>query len=125
MAQPTQVKGLGPSGEFVVIDNGVSQVTVTANGSPQVSNGQTGLNSDKSTLGFDNVLNGATAQGTNSFGDTGTVLIDASGNDIAAINVKDATFKGNPVSAVPFSYAKVTKVLTDPNSATVNFKNPA
>ena len=70
----TQVKAVGlPSGEYSVIDNGAAPVTITVNGSPQTTNGQTGLNWDKATLGFDTIAPpGQSSQDTNVFGN-GTV----------------------------------------------------
>jgi len=70
----TQVKAVGlPSGEYSVIDNGAAPVTITVNGSPQITNGQTGLNWDKATLGFDTIAPpGQSSQDTNAFGN-GTV----------------------------------------------------
>ena len=119
MAQPTQIKFSLPENSFNVIDNSAASTTTTLAGP-----------TNPSPIGFDTVApatvpSGANAQGTNPFGDTGTVLIDASGNDTASVNFKDATFNGNPVSAKAFTYSTVTKVLTNPLSATVNFKNPA
>lgn len=77
------------------------------------------------SLGYDTTAPGATAQGTNPFGDTGSVLIDASGNDTVFADPQCATVKGNPVSNTPPTFATVTKVLTNPASATINWKNPA
>lgn len=127
MAQPAQVKTGLASGEFIVIDNGAPGVVSTNNTSGASGGSGNWTGAGATSGGFDLTANGATGQGTNSFGDTGTVLIDASGNDSPSVNVKDATFKGNgnPVSAVPFTYQTVTKVLTNPLSATINFKNPA
>lgn len=112
MAQPAQITGLGPSGEWVAIDNSAAPAFPS-------------LDASKEHIGYDNTFPGAVAQGKNSFGDTGTVLIDASGNDTVYSDPQIATFPGNPVSQTAPTYKTVTKVLTDPNSATVNWKNPA
>jgi len=109
MAQPAQIKSLGPSGEFVVIDNAAAPAF------PILSAG--------THIGYD-TMTGAVAQGLNSFGDTGTVLLDPA-NDTVWADPQVSTFKGNPVAMTAPTYAVLTKVLTNPQSATIIFKNPA
>jgi hypothetical protein len=75
-------------------------------------------------IGYDTVAPGATSQSTNPFSDTGSVLVDASGNDTVYADPSVATVKGNPVQNTQPTYATVTKVLTNPLSATITFKNP-
>ena len=119
MAQPTQVKYVLPNNDFCVIDNSAASTTSTLAGS---------VNS--SPIGFDTPTNnsivpaGSIAQGANSFGDTGTVLLD-SVNDTVYADPTCATFPGNPVSLTAPTFKTVTKVLTNPLSATILFKNPA
>jgi hypothetical protein len=128
MAQPVQVKSGLPSGEYSVIDNAAAPVTITPNlvSNVQVSNGQTGLNSDKATLGFDTIAApGAVGQGLNSFGDTGTVLLD-SVNDVAVFDPTAIGLTGNPVSLTVPTPKVLTTVLNDSRQAVrVLFKNPA
>lgn len=109
MAQPAQIKTGLPSGEFVVIDN------ASAPAFPVLSAG--------THIGYD-TMTGAVAQGINSFADTGTVLLDPA-NDTVWADPQVSTVKGNPVSNTPSTYATLTKVLTNPQSATIIFKNPA
>jgi len=125
MAQPAQVKFTLPSGEWVAIDNGAAGVVSTNNvvGANGGSGNWTG--NGATSGGFDLTANGAVAQSTNPFGDTGTVLIDDSGNDTVYPDPQVGTVKGNPVSGVQPTYATVTKVLTNPLSATIRYKNPA
>lgn len=108
----TQVKTGLPSGEFFVVDNSA------APGFPT-------LDITKENIGYDDTAPGAGSQSTNPFGDTGSVLIDASGNDQARNQPACATFPGNPVSLNAPTFTTVTKVLTNPLSATILFKNPA
>lgn len=64
MAQPAQQFTLGdPSNGYIVIDNGASPVTITANGSPQTSNNWAPANQPN----LDAIAVGAVAQGTNKF----------------------------------------------------------
>ena len=64
MAQPVQcLASLSPNGTYVIIDNGAPGVVVTAAGTPQITNNQTGINADGATLGFDTCATGAQAQG--------------------------------------------------------------
>ena len=107
----TQAKSGLPGGEFSVIDNGAAPSFPTLNAG--------------TSIGYDTIATGTQSQGTNPIADTGTVLIDASGNDTVYPDPQVATLKGNPVSGVQPTYATVTKVLTNPLSATVNWKNPA
>lgn len=127
----TQVKSGLPGGEFSVIDNsaaGAISTNVTAysagSGGPPTGGGAGNL-TGSGVPNFDTTSPGATTQGTNPFADTGTVLIDASGNDTVYADPQCSTVKGNPVSNTPPIFAVVTKVLTNPASATINFKNPA
>lgn len=126
----TQVKTGLPSGEFFVIDNsaaGAASTTVTVygagTGGPPTGGGAGNL-TGSGVPNFDNTAPGATSQSTNPFADTGSVLIDASGNDTVYADPTCATLVGNPVSGKQPTYATVTKVLTNPASATINWKNP-
>lgn len=125
MAQPAQVKFSTPGGEFVVIDNGAAGVVSTNNVIGATGGSGNWAGNGAISGGFDLTANGSTAQGTNAFGDTGTVLIDTSGNDTVYADPQVGTLKGNPISGVQPVFATVTKVLTNPQSATVNWKNPA
>lgn len=107
-----QVKFVLPNGDWCNVDNSVA---------PSVT---TGFNAG-AIQGYDTTVPGASAQSTNPFGDTGSVLVDASGNDTAPNTYDMSTVVGNPVSAVSPTGKVVTKVLTNPLSATINFKNPA
>lgn len=124
-----------PSNDMAVIDNGAAQVVITANGAPQVSNGQTGIGFDKATLGLDNkatasssssqLVAGTITQGVNSFGDTGNVLLDTV-NDIIYADPQVATFAGNPNLFTLPTYAKVSTVMTGQLiGPRLLFKNPA
>jgi len=111
MAQPAQIKTGLPSGEFIVIDN------ASAPTFPVLSAG--------THIGYD-TMTGAVGQGLNSFGDTGTVLLDKSGNDTASTNPRCSTFAGNPVSMTAPTFKVVTKVLQDSRQGIdVAWKNPA
>ena len=132
MAQPAQVKFTLPSGEWIAIDNGAPGVTST-NGAPYTAGsggpptgGGSGNWSGSGAVsgGFDLTANGATAQGTNPFADTGSVLLD-SVNDTVYVDPMVATVKGNPVSNTQPSYATVTTVLNSAQSTRLLWKNPA
>jgi hypothetical protein len=124
MAQPAQVKTGLPSGEFVVIDNGAAGVTST-NGvvTPGVGGSGNWTGPGAVSGGFD-LTSGAIDQCINAFGNTGSVLLDPVNDQIIPIP-KIATFPGNPVSLTAPTFATLTKVLTNPLSATIVFKNPA
>lgn len=115
----SQVKFNLPSNGFCVIDNSAAGVTVTANGTPVNSNNWAGQ------AGFDITVPGATSQGLNPFGDTGTVLLD-SVNDVVIPIPKISTVVGNPVSNTQPTFATVATVI---NSALTGirilYKNPA
>ena len=80
MAQPAQIKGLGPSGEFIVIDNGAAGVTSTngaayspGSGGPPTGGGSGNWTGPGAASGgFDLTAGGAVAQDQNSFGN-GTI----------------------------------------------------
>jgi hypothetical protein len=108
---PTQIKFGLPNNDWAAIDNSAAPTFPTFNAG--------------TSLGYDTTAPGATAQGLNTFGDTGTVLLD-SANDSAPNTFKMATVVGNPVSNV----APTGKVLTTViNNATTGIrilvKNPA
>jgi hypothetical protein len=127
MAQPKQVIFSTPNNDMCVIDNGAAPVVVTANlnGVLQVTNGQTGLNFDKATLGFDAISPGANSQAINAFGDTGSVLLDTV-NDTVYSDPQIGTYPGNPVSATAPIFKTVTTVLTGALlGPRVLWKNPA
>lgn len=121
----TQVKYGLPNGDFSVIDNSAAPVVITANGSPQITNGQTGLNFDKSTLGFDTTSPGTQSQGSNVFGDTGSAGLIDPVNDLNIPQPRISTFPGNPVAQTAPTFAKASTVLNNPASATIIWKNPA
>lgn len=118
MAQPAQIKFVLPNGDWCAIDNSAAGATVTSNGTPPNSNNWTGV-------GFDITSPGAVAQGLNSFGDTGTVLLD-SVNDTAYLDPTTSTVVGNPVAGLSPTGKVLTTVL---NNATTGirilYKNPA
>lgn len=107
----TQVKYTTPNNDWCQIDNSAAPVFPTL--------------SAATSIGYDTTAPGATSQGSNPTADTGSVLIDASGNDTVYADPTVATVKGNPVQNTQPSFATVTKVLTNPLSATINWKNPA
>jgi hypothetical protein len=110
MSQPTQVKFNTPNTDFCVIDNAAAPAFPSPNAG--------------ALQGYDTTT-GAVAQGLNSFADTGTVLLD-SVNDTVYADPSCATFKGNPVSAVPPTFATVSTVLNDNRQGLrLLWKNPA
>jgi hypothetical protein len=119
MAQPAQVVFNTPSNDMCVIDNSAAQTTTTLAGP-----------NNSSPIGFDTVNpptfpTGAQAQGLNSFGDTGTVLLD-SVNDQIRVAPHDSTFPGNPVSFTNPTYKTLTTVLNDNRQGLrILFKNPS
>jgi hypothetical protein len=106
-----QIKFTTPNNDWAAIDNSAAPTFPTFNAG--------------TTLGYDTTAPGATSQSTNPFADTGSVLIDASGNDTVYAPPKVGTLAGNPVAGTQPTYKVVTKVLTNPLSATINHKNPA
>lgn len=120
----TQVKYGLPNGDFSVIDNSAAPVVITASGTPQITNGQTGINFDKATLGFDTTAPGSQSQCANVFGDTGSVLVDPV-NDVLCPDPQIATYPGNPVLQTAPTFAKASQPLNNPLSATITWKNPA
>jgi hypothetical protein len=133
MAQPAQVFATNsPNNTFVVIDNSAAGVVVTSAGTPPSSNNQTGINSDGATLGFDTPTGnasqfaGAQSQGSNPKADTGSVLLDISGNDTVYADPQVGTVVGNPVSLTQPTYKTVTKVLQSAlQGINIAWKNPA
>lgn len=111
MAQPTQVKFGLPNGDWCAVDNSAA---------PSVT---TGFNAG-AIQGYDTTAPGAVAQSTNPFGDTGSVLLD-SVNDTVFADPQIGTVAGNPVAGTAPIFKVVTKVLTNPLSATILWKNPA
>ncbi len=112
MAQPTQVKFTLPNGDWCAVDNSAAPSATT--------------NFNAGTLqGYDTTAPGATSQATNPFGDTGSVLIDDAGNDTVYACPQVGTLAGNPVAGTQPTYKVVTKVLSNPLSATIRWKNPA
>src|SRR4030081_120882 len=93
MSQPIQIKYGLPNGDWAAIDNSAAPAFPTFNAGTHV--------------GYDTTTPGATAQGLNTFADTGTVLLD-SVNDTAPNTFKMGTVVGNPVSNI----APTGKVLT-------------
>lgn len=119
MAQPTQVFATSdPNNMWCAIDNSAAGATVTSNGTPPNSNNWTGV-------GFDITVPGAIAQGKNTFGNTGTVLLD-SVNDTAYLDPTTSTVVGSPVAGLGPTAKVLTTVL---NNATTGirllWKNPA
>ena len=107
----TQVKFTTPNSDFCVVDNSAAPSFPSLSASTH--------------LGYDTTAPGATSQGSNPIADTGSVLIDASGNDTVYANPKVSTLKGNPVSAVQPTYATVSTILNSQASTRLLFKNPA
>lgn len=110
MANPAQVIFNTPNNDFNVIDSPAAPTFVTPSAGTHI--------------GYD-TKSGAVAQGLNSFGDTGTVLLD-SVNDTVYADPFCATFKGNPVSQIAPTFTTVATVI---NNATTGirilWKNPA
>lgn len=111
MSQPTQIKFGLPNGDWCAIDN------AAAPSFPTLAAG--------THIGYDTVNGGAVAQSLNSFGDTGTALLDPV-NDSVMFDPTCATFAGNPVAMTLPTFTTVSKVVD--NAVTgirVLFKNPA
>jgi hypothetical protein len=69
MAQPAQLFTTGdPANGYIVIDNGPSPITITANGAPQTSNNW----APSAQPNFDAMSTGANSQDKNAFGN-GTI----------------------------------------------------
>lgn len=117
MAQPTQVKFTTPSNDWCQIDNSAASTFPTLSASTH--------------LGYDTpnvaaVPSGSNSQGSNPTFDTGSVLIDISGNDTVYADPAVATFAGNPVSQTQPTFKTVTKVLQDSRQGiNIAWKNPA
>lgn len=111
MAQPAQAKFVLPNGDWCAIDNSAAPATSVLNAG--------------ALLGYDTTSPGAVAQGLNTFGDTGTVLLD-SVNDTVPATFDMSTVVGNPVAGLSPTGKVLTTVL---NNATTGirilFKNPA
>lgn len=108
---PTQIKFSLPNGDFSVIDNSSAPTFPTMNANTHI--------------GYDTTAPGATAQGTNPFADTGTVLLD-SVNDTVYANPRICTVKGNPVAGTPPTFQTVTTVINNATTGVrVLAKNPA
>lgn len=111
MAQPAQVKFTTPNNDFCVVDNAAAPTFPSPNAG--------------ALQGYDTTT-GAVAQGLNSFGDTGTVLLDISGNDTVYADPQCATFAGNPVAMTAPTFKVVTKVIQDSRQGlNISWKNPA
>lgn len=100
-----------PNADWCAVDNSAAPVYPTL--------------SNSTSLGYDTTAPGAGSQSTNPFADTGSVLVDASGNDTVYADPSCATVAGNPAQNKQPTFATLTKVLTNPLSATINHKNPA
>ncbi len=113
MAQAKQTIFVTPNNDWCCVDNSAAPTFPTFNANTQ--------------LGYDTTAPGTLSQATNPFGDTGTVLLDDSGNDTTYVDPGVSTVVGNPVSNItPAGTSKlVTKVLTNSLSATIRWKNPA
>lgn len=112
MAQPAQVKFTTPNNDWCAIDNAAAPAF------PSLS--------AQTHIGYDTVASGANSQGSNPIADTGSVLLDISGNDTVYADPQVATFKGNPVAQTPPVFATVTKVIQNSFSGIqIAFKNPA
>ena len=111
MAQPAQIIYSDPNNDWNCIDNAAAPTF------PTLSAG--------THIGYDTTT-GAIAQGKNFFGDTGTVLLDISGNDTVYADPACATFPGNPVALTNPTFKTVTKVLQDSRQGiNIAWKNPA
>lgn len=120
----TQIKW-GPSGEFCVVDDGSSPSFPTLD----ITNEQIGYDNKVPQASTYGSLNGGTAtQAANPYGDTGSTTLDTV-NDTVYADPSCATFVGNGGKGVLLNtaptFATVTKVLTNPLSATILWKNPA
>jgi hypothetical protein len=122
MSQAQQIKFNLPNGDFAVLDNSAASTTSTLAGS--------GVNS--SPIGFDTPANnsivpaGATSQGTNVYGDTGSAGLMDSVNDTVYADPSVATFAGNPVSGTAPTYKTVSTIVQNGTQGIfVKWKNPA
>lgn len=107
----TQFKFTTPNNDWCAIDNASAPTFPTL--------------SAQTHLGYDTTT-GAVSQGSNPIADTGSVLLDISGNDTVYADPQIATFKGNPVLGTAPVFATVTKVLQDSRTGVnVSWKNPA
>lgn len=117
MSQPTQIVFNTPSNDMCVVDNTAAATF------PTLSAG--------THIGYDTpvaatVPSGANSQGSNPKADTGSVLLDISGNDTVYADPQCATFAGNPVSLTLPTFKVVTKVLQDSRQGiNIAWKNPA
>jgi len=116
MSQPQQIIFGTASNDWCAIDNSAASSTTVLNaGAP---------------LGFDtpsiaHVPAGAIAQGSNSFGGTGTTTLDPNTDTVYA-DPSCATVAGNPVSGTLPSFKTVTSVLNNSiQGIRLLWKNPA
>jgi hypothetical protein len=93
-----QIKFVTPNNDWAAIDNSAAPTFPTFNAG--------------TSLGYDTTAPGATAQGLNTFGDTGTVLLD-SVNDTVYANPRVSTLAGNPVAGTAPTFKTVTTVINN------------
>lgn len=117
MAQPAQIKFSLPDNGFAVIDNSAA---------PTFPSLSAGTHIGYNTPSVAAVPSGANSQGSNPIADTGSVLLDISGNDTVWADPQVATVAGNPVSLTQPTYKTVTKVIQSSFSGiNIAYKNPA
>jgi len=117
MAQPAQTVFNTPNNDMCVIDNSPAPTFPTLSAGTHI-----GYN----TVGVASVPSGANSQGSNPKADTGSVLLDISGNDTVYADPTCATFPGNPVALTNPTFKTVTKVLQDSRTGiNIAWKNPA
>lgn len=121
MAQAQQIKFSTPSGDWCAVDNSAASTTTTLAGP-----------NNPSPIGFDTPANnsivpaGATSQGTNVYGDTGSAGLMDSVNDTVYADPSVATFAGNPLSGTLPTYKTVTIAVQNATMGLfIKFKNPA
>jgi hypothetical protein len=110
MSQPIQTKFGLPNGDWCAIDNSAAPTFPSLTASTH--------------QGYDTTAPGQVSQCVNSFGDTGSVLLDPV-NDTVYAAPDICTVVGNPTAGTAPTFKTVTKVLTNPLSATILWKNPA
>lgn len=114
---PTQVIFNTPTNDMCVVDNSATATFPTLSAGTHIG---------YDTPSVANVPSGAVAQGSNPKADTGSVLLDISGNDTVYADPGCATFPGNPVSLTAPTFKTVTKVLQSSFSGiNIAWKNPA
>jgi hypothetical protein len=117
VSQPQQIIFSTPSNDQIVIDNSAA---------PTFPSMSAGTHIGYDTPSVANVPAGANSQGSNPKADTGSVLLDISGNDTVWADPQCGTVTGNPVALTLPTFKTVTKVVQDSfRGLQVCWKNPA